>query len=228
MWPYAGFWMTALGFRWADVLSVEVEMATDVVYSVKPDAERGAGATRAEVPADWADVFTSAKINGRDVAASIGSGDTLDFVAGDATAYVHFPQGRHPGEPTDGPVMVIATPAMQITVYLETEDIIHLDFAVSLVKRRITAMHGMLGQSLHWARGAPAAVEGDDDMLYAVAGGELLGADFKYSLFGNAAAAAAKNDRVHRALLLPSMAADDSLMGGSPAAVRSFMAEGNA
>lgn len=34
---------------------------------------------------------------------------------------------------------------VQITAYLETEDITHLDFAVSLVKRRITAMHGMLG-----------------------------------------------------------------------------------
>ncbi|KAI8462222.1 MAG: hypothetical protein J3K34DRAFT_463038 [Monoraphidium minutum] len=124
--------------------------------------------------------------------------------------------------------MVIATPAMQITVYLETEDITHMDFAVSLVKRRITAMHGMLGQSLHWAPGAPAAVEGDDDMLYAVAGGDLLGADFKYNLFGKADAVAAKNARINRALLLPSMAAGDFLMAGSPAAVRSFMAEGNA
>ncbi|KAI8462198.1 MAG: hypothetical protein J3K34DRAFT_504501, partial [Monoraphidium minutum] len=117
VWPFAGFWMTALGFRWADVLSIEVEMATDVVYSVKPGAERGDGATRAVVPANWASVFTSAKINGKDVAASIGSGDTLKFGVGAAAASVHFPKGRHPGEPTDGPVMVIATPAMQVCAH---------------------------------------------------------------------------------------------------------------
>ncbi|KAI8465491.1 MAG: hypothetical protein J3K34DRAFT_461397 [Monoraphidium minutum] len=58
-------------------------------------------------------------------------------------------------------------------------------------------------QSLHWARGAPAAVEGGDDMLYSVASGDLLGAGFKYSLFGKAPAA----DAPRRLFLVPAAAA---------------------
>ncbi|KAI8477307.1 MAG: hypothetical protein J3K34DRAFT_108739 [Monoraphidium minutum] len=37
-WPWAGTWMTALGFRFASVLSVELELATDVQYAVRPGA----------------------------------------------------------------------------------------------------------------------------------------------------------------------------------------------
>ncbi|KAI8475728.1 MAG: hypothetical protein J3K34DRAFT_28891 [Monoraphidium minutum] len=198
-WPWAGTWMTAFGFRWSKKLSVELEMATDVKYAVEPNGGEPPSATRAEVPSDWAGVIAAARVNGQDVAARIGSGDTMAFGSGAAAASVHFPKDRHPGDPTDGPVMVITTPSMQVTFYLETEDVTHLDFAVDLLpsKDPITGMHGLLGQSLSWARGAPAAVEGGDDMLYVVADGDLLGAGFKYSLFGKAAAAT----RNHRSLL---------------------------
>ncbi|KAI8474249.1 MAG: hypothetical protein J3K34DRAFT_518375 [Monoraphidium minutum] len=220
-WPWAGTWMTAFGFRWSDKLLVQLEMATDVQYNVKPAGERGAGATRAVVRADWAGVFASAKVNGEDVVAKIGSGDTLAFGLGADAASVHFPEGRHPGDTTDGPVMVITTPGMQVTFYLETEDITHLDFAVALLpgKSAITAMHGLLGQSLGWARGAAAAVEGGDDMLYAVAGGDLLGAGFKYSLFGKAPAATTDAPRM-RTVLAGAGAARALLLAGSSAALR--------
>ena len=40
-------------------------------------------------------------------------------------------------------------------------------------------------QTLHWRHGAPAKVEGGDDLLYHIADG-LLGHDFAYSQFGKA------------------------------------------
>ncbi|KAI8474189.1 MAG: hypothetical protein J3K34DRAFT_518333 [Monoraphidium minutum] len=192
-WPWAGTWMTAFGFRWSDKLSVELGMATDVQYAVKTAGKPGA--TRAEVPSDWAGVIAAARVNGQDVAAKIGSGDTMAFGSGAAAASVHFPKGRHPDDPTDGPVMVITTPAMQVTFYLETEDVTHLDFAVALRASKssdaVTEMHGLLGC---------ADLVGGDDMLYAVDGGDILGAGFKYSLFGKAPNAGAA--RLTRALLL--------------------------
>ncbi|KAI8462208.1 MAG: hypothetical protein J3K34DRAFT_504083 [Monoraphidium minutum] len=190
-WPWAGTWMSAFGLRWSDKLSVELEMATDVKYAVNQNGECELGTTRAEVPTDWAGVIAAAKVNGQNVAAKIGSGDTMAFGSGTEAASVHFPKGRHPGDPTDGPVMVINTPAMQarVTFYLETEDITHLDFSVAL-KHAKNAMHGMLGC-------------GGDDMLYSVASGDLLGAGFKYSLFGKAPAA----DAPRRLFLVPAAAA---------------------
>ncbi|KAI8471956.1 MAG: hypothetical protein J3K34DRAFT_504980 [Monoraphidium minutum] len=187
-WPHAGAWMTAYGFRYADVLTLELELATDVDYAVAPDG-RGPDTTRAVVPADWRSVFAGLRVNGKDTAARIGSGETLNFgAAGEAS--VHFPSRRHAGDATDGPVVVIKTPGMQVKAYLESEDVTHLDFEIALIGAAIADgdAHGLLGQSLGWAPGAQAALQGHE-MDYVVEGaGGLLATAFKYSRFEGAAA----------------------------------------
>ncbi|KAI8462494.1 MAG: hypothetical protein J3K34DRAFT_397716 [Monoraphidium minutum] len=170
--------LTALGFRFAGDLTVEVELATDMEYAVRPDG-RGPGTGKAVLPTTWAGVFAGVRVNGEDAAAKVGSGETLRF--GDAS--VHFPAARHAADATDGPVLVLTTPGLQITCYLESEDVTHLDFAVTLVSGAAASgpMHGLLGQSLGWAAGAPAAIEGEE-MDYVIDAG-LLGTDFPFSAF---------------------------------------------
>ncbi|KAI8467540.1 MAG: hypothetical protein J3K34DRAFT_523627 [Monoraphidium minutum] len=181
-WPFAGAWMTGLGFRYGDILSVDLTMATDVVYKVVPDG-RGVGTTRAVLPEDWSDVFESMHINGKDEMENlIGTGETLLFgMAGEVS--VSFPFKRHDGDETDGTVAIIMTPGMRIKLFLESEDVTHLDFDISLFSSAINAAntHGLLGQSLAWGPGVPAAIEGHE-LEYVVQGG-LLGTDFKFSRF---------------------------------------------
>ncbi|KAI8473759.1 MAG: hypothetical protein J3K34DRAFT_165003 [Monoraphidium minutum] len=187
MWPFAGTWMTAFGFRYGSVLSVELELATDVVYKVVPE---GGGATppmgsmRAVLPAGWAGVISALRVNGEDVSRRVGGGDTLEFGAGASKASVHFPKDRHADDPTDGPVVVITTPDMQVTWYLESEDTTHLDLKISTLGRDIIDMHGVLGQSLAWPRAAPALMDGTD-LEFAVEGGLLSdgGAAYKFNRF---------------------------------------------
>ncbi|KAI8469175.1 MAG: hypothetical protein J3K34DRAFT_287962 [Monoraphidium minutum] len=198
-----------MGFRYAGVLSVELELATTVEYAVHPDG-RGADTTTADIPRDWAGVFAGVRVNGEDAAARVGSGDTLRF----GGASVHFPSARHAGNASDGPVLVVTTPQMQVTLYLESEDITHLDFAVTLYNGAASPpMHGLLGQSLYWVAGAPAAIEGSE----LVVEGGLLGTAFKYSTFTDEAlpAAAPRAKGPGRSLL--SVAAATPLSGGSAA-----------
>ncbi|KAI8469182.1 MAG: hypothetical protein J3K34DRAFT_522366 [Monoraphidium minutum] len=170
--------LTALGFRYAGGLSVELEFATTVEYAVHPDG-CGADTTTADIPRDWAGVFAGVRVNGKAAAARVGSGDTLRF----GGASVHFPAARHEGDASDGLMLVV-------TLYLESEDITHLDFAVTIDNgASLPPMHGLLGQSLAWAAGAPAAIEGSE-LEYAVEGG-LLGTAFKYSKSSEALPAAA-------------------------------------
>ncbi|KAI8467542.1 MAG: hypothetical protein J3K34DRAFT_480962, partial [Monoraphidium minutum] len=146
-WPFAGAWMTGIGFRFGNILSVTLEMATDVEYKVVPDG-RGEDTTRAILPKDWSKVFASMRVNGRNVLGLIGTGDTLlHGVAGEAS--VHFPDRRHKGDETDGTVAVITTPGMRIKLFLESEDVTHLDFEITLFSSAINAAntHGLLGQS---------------------------------------------------------------------------------
>ncbi|KAI8467543.1 MAG: hypothetical protein J3K34DRAFT_523630 [Monoraphidium minutum] len=167
-WPFAGAWMTGIGFRFGNILSVTLEMATDVEYKVVQDS-RGEGTTRAVLPEDWSDVFESMHINGKgDMEELIGTGETLLFgVAGEVS--VTFPFMRHVGDETDGTVAIIMTPGMGIKLFLD--------------------------ESLAWAPGVPAAIEGHE-LDYVVQGG-LLATDFKFGRFeaaagANAAAAAAR------------------------------------
>ncbi|KAI8475357.1 MAG: hypothetical protein J3K34DRAFT_464867 [Monoraphidium minutum] len=96
--------------------------------------------------------------------------------------------------------------------YIESEDTWHLDFKVSLkAGARLGRAHGLLGQSLYWSPGAPAAVEGGDDLQYALADG-LMGTAFKFNAFTGARRPAATT----RALLASTGA---SRAAGTPAAV---------
>ncbi|KAI8463858.1 MAG: hypothetical protein J3K34DRAFT_134260 [Monoraphidium minutum] len=196
VWPYAGAWMTAYGFRYGDALSVELELATDVVYKLRTEAraeDPSLEVTRAVLPGGWAGAISSLRVNGEDAARHVGSGDTLVFGEGASKASVHFPKGRHPNDPTDGPVVVISTPDMQVTFYLESEDTTHLDFAITMLDNGITDMHGVLGQSVAWPRAGPALMEGSD-LDYVVEGGLLAdgGKDYAFNRFTGRRAAATR------------------------------------
>ncbi|KAI8466157.1 MAG: hypothetical protein J3K34DRAFT_524762 [Monoraphidium minutum] len=206
-WPAAGTWITGLGLRAGSAMTVALRMVKDAAYTVVPDGAK----TRALPPKGAADLralVASAEINGRNMLGMIGSGDTIAI---DAKHAVHFPAATHKDDATDGPVMVIETPDSTWTWYLESEDTWHLDFKLGLkAGSSIKAMHGLLGQSLHWKPATKAVVEGGDDLAYIVSDG-LLGTNFKYSLFGKRATPTS------RALLrLPTSAA---LEAGTPAAL---------
>ncbi|KAI8470772.1 MAG: hypothetical protein J3K34DRAFT_521079 [Monoraphidium minutum] len=216
-WPSAGTWITGLGLKASDIMSIELRMRKDVPYTIVPYLEK-TRALRPEGAAPGAAglrvLLAAVIVNGQDVLGNedeeveckIGSGETLEFGNGHT---VHFPSNTHPNDPTDGPVMVINTPDSVWTWYLESEDTWHLDFKVGLKDTTaIKAMHGLLGQSLHWGPNGKAVVEGHD-LAYVVEGG-LMGTDFKYSLFGKRAAPA------RRALNAPEAGI---LLAGTPAAV---------
>ncbi|KAI8473181.1 MAG: hypothetical protein J3K34DRAFT_391954 [Monoraphidium minutum] len=215
-WPAAGTWVTGLGLRYRTSLAVELRMRKDVDHTIVPDGDKtralppkGASAGAAGLRA----LLAAATVNGQNVLAKVGSGETLDVAAG---TLVHFPDSTHPADPTDGPVMVIVTPTTTWTWYIESEDTWHLDFKVEVnAPSAIKQMHGLLGQSLHWAASAPAAVEGGDDMLYVVADG-LLGTDTKFGLFGKPAPASGSR----RALTAAAPAAAGPLAAGSAAALQ--------
>ncbi|KAI8464934.1 MAG: hypothetical protein J3K34DRAFT_525791 [Monoraphidium minutum] len=182
--PAAGSWLTAIGLRYGPSFSVVLRMRTDVANvdgpktrALHPSAGGGAGAFR--------ELLQSVQVNGADAMARVGSGETQQFEGG---VSVHWPAVRHQGDAQDGPVAVITTPNTTWTWYLESEDTWHLDFKVSLrAGARLGRTHGLLGQSLEWARGAPAVVEGGDDLQYALADG-LLGTAFKFNAFTGARA----------------------------------------
>ncbi|KAI8470577.1 MAG: hypothetical protein J3K34DRAFT_521244 [Monoraphidium minutum] len=200
-WPAAGTWVTALGLRSAAGagMAVELRMRKDTEHALVQDGAKTRALRPAGAPAGAAglrSLLAAASVNGADVLGRVGSGETLDL---GAAGSVHFPATAHAADAADGPVMVITTPATVWTWFLESEDTWHLDFKVQLRPgSTITRMHGLLGQSLHWAAGAPAAVEGGDDMLYAVKDG-LLGTDTRFRLFGKEDRAAADGRRALKA-----------------------------
>ncbi|KAI8467054.1 MAG: hypothetical protein J3K34DRAFT_524055 [Monoraphidium minutum] len=215
-WPAAGTWITGLGLRSAAGagMAVELRMRKDAAYTVVPEG----GKTRALQPegapkgaAGLRALLAAASVNGEDVLGKVGSGETLDLGGGNS---VHLPANTHTGDATDGPVMVVKTPDTTWTWYLESEDTWHLDFKVALnAGNAITRMHGLLGQTLHWARDSPAVLEGGDELRYAVRDG-LLGSDFAFNLFGKAGGRAPAGSR--REL---TQATSAGLAAGSPAAL---------
>ncbi|KAI8468582.1 MAG: hypothetical protein J3K34DRAFT_470761 [Monoraphidium minutum] len=177
--------LTGLGLRTrgaaegASDFTLVLRMKTSIPF----DLIEGARAPRAA----WRTCSKAFEVNGRPSLDEIESGDTLEFPESGVT--VHLPAERHGGDSTDGPIAVINTPDMVLEWYVESEDIWHLDFKVTLKKQGTAGkMHGILGQSLHWARGAPASKEGGD-LDYVLPDG-LLGTEFRYSRFGWRLAAA--------------------------------------
>ncbi|KAI8470596.1 MAG: hypothetical protein J3K34DRAFT_458806 [Monoraphidium minutum] len=191
-------WLTGLGLAYAADLRLEARLRTDVEYRLIEDPARKVGNTRALHPTGGegghGPLLASITANGKSLAHLVGSGETVAFGA----ARVFFPSTRHSGrgEEHDGPVLVASTPDIQLTLYLESDDIWHFDFTVVITSDRICDMHGMLGQSMHWEAGAPARVEGGSDLLYAIEDG-LAGTRFKFSRFGVSASpvAAAPHSR---------------------------------
>ncbi|KAI8465684.1 MAG: hypothetical protein J3K34DRAFT_525156 [Monoraphidium minutum] len=210
-WPAAGTWITGLGVRTATGATVELRMRKDVEHAVVPDGNKTRALPPKGVPTGAAGLralLDTVVVNGEDVLGSVGSGNTLDL---GNRHLVHFPATTHAGDAADGPVVVVETPDMSTTWYLESEDTWHLNFKVTLkAGNRIRAMHGLLGQSLHWTPGTEPVVEGGDDLAYVVRDG-LLGAEFKYSLFGRR-----NTDDARRAL---KVSAHGGLAGGTPAAL---------
>ncbi|KAI8466215.1 MAG: hypothetical protein J3K34DRAFT_472788 [Monoraphidium minutum] len=182
--PAAGSWLTAFGLRFGPSFSVVLRMRTDVDYTLVQEGDK----TRALHPSAGgagalSELLQSVQVNGADAMAKVGSGETQEFEGG---VSVHWPATRHAGDATDGPIAVITTPDTTWTWFIESEDTWHLDFKISLRSgARLDRMHGLLGQSMDWARGAPAVVEGGDDLQYVLADG-LLGTAFKFNAFTGA------------------------------------------
>ncbi|KAI8465359.1 MAG: hypothetical protein J3K34DRAFT_525418 [Monoraphidium minutum] len=182
--PAAGSWLTAFGLRYRHSFRVALRMRTDVDYTLVQEWNKTRAlhptASAAGGAGPFRELLQSVRVNGADATAKVGSGETQEFEGG---VSVHWPATRHKGDAQDGPVAVITTPDMTWTWYIESEDTWHLDFRVTFKEgARLGRVHGLLGQSMYWAPAAPAAVEGGDDMLYALADG-LLGTAFKFNAF---------------------------------------------
>ncbi|KAI8477248.1 MAG: hypothetical protein J3K34DRAFT_515912 [Monoraphidium minutum] len=161
-----------------------------MAYAVEGALGGGGGTTRAlPVKGGFRALLAFARVNGKDILSDlVESGRTLELggaTQGEGRATIHFPATKHAHDAASGPVAVITTPDFKVTLLVEAGDIYHLNFEVSISSRKVTALHGLLGQSLAWGAGAPAALEGSD-LDYAVEGG-LLGTAFKYSAWGKAA-----------------------------------------
>ncbi|KAI8465381.1 MAG: hypothetical protein J3K34DRAFT_525436 [Monoraphidium minutum] len=198
--PAAGSWLTAFGLRYGHSFRIALRMRTDVDYTLVQEWNK----TRALHPSASAaggagpfrELLQSVRVNGADAMPKVGSGETQEFEGG---VSVHWPETRHMGDAQDGPVAVITTPDMTWTWYIESEDTWHLDFRVTFKEgARLGRVHGLLGQSMYWAPAAPAAVEGGDDMLYALADG-LLGTAFKFNAFSALKYSRASDSRALRA-----------------------------
>ncbi|KAI8469102.1 MAG: hypothetical protein J3K34DRAFT_459523 [Monoraphidium minutum] len=123
-WPHAGTWMVGFGVRYADALAFEVALATDVPYDVVPDPARP-GKTRAAPVGGFGALLSLAAVNGEDALQGgwLGSGRTVALARG---AAVTFPASHHAHDASSGPLAVIATPGLTLTIYIEAGDIWHL------------------------------------------------------------------------------------------------------
>ncbi|KAI8468668.1 MAG: hypothetical protein J3K34DRAFT_477443 [Monoraphidium minutum] len=164
----AGTWMTGAGVRYGPDFSLALRMRTDAEYKIVPTPD-GRGTREVHPAGPGADgaysfraLLASLEINGKDVMPQLESGEVLTFAGG--AVRVHLPATKHKGDPTDGLLLML-----------------HLDFKLVTRSTAVRDMHGVLGQTWAWARGAPAAIEGDE-LDYALRDG-LLGTDFKYSCF---------------------------------------------
>lgn len=198
-------------------VSLLLRMKTSSEYKLIEDKSKGK--TRALHPdgpkGRLAALFEAFEVNGRPSLDALESGRILEFPESGVT--IHLPATRHANDPTDGPVAIISTPDMDLQLYLESEDIWHLDFKVALKNKGADyKWHGILGQSVYWAHGAAAEVEGGD-LDYVLPDG-LLGTEFRYSRFGRDEAPAAKHGTARRLLQ------DDDITGpmvaGSVAALQ--------
>ncbi|KAI8474668.1 MAG: hypothetical protein J3K34DRAFT_491743 [Monoraphidium minutum] len=187
-------------------------------------------------------LLASAAVNGEDVLGRVGSGDTLTCGADGAVSFPATTHAADPTDGPVMVIITPDTAWTWYIESEDTcEDASyvrpcppctpprHLDFRLELRPgNAITRMHGLLGtlqltqrpahpsplrQSLYWAPGAPAAVEGGDDLLYAVAGG-LLGTDTRFGLFGKTAPAPGAR-RTLMAAATPAAAAAAGLVAGS-------------
>lgn len=126
------------------------------------------------------------RVDGRDARDRLETGHTQEA----AGLRVHFPAARHAHDPTDGPLAIVTTPDLQITWYLESDDIWHLDFTASVFEgHALGAARGLIGQTLRGAAaagkekaGAAAKKPEGADADYFVPGG-LLGADGKHGAY---------------------------------------------
>lgn len=187
-WPFWGTWMRGFGFRFADALSVELMLRPLELPLVNVSRRREEALERQVLPEQGGyGALMALRVNGQAADDLLESGVTLRFTAADGgLVTVHFPtdDSKHPGDPTDGPVLVVATPQAKVVVFAETEQVLHLDLQLSLVNNiPVDDLHGVMGQTLRWqsAREAGRELEGEQDDY--VTGG-LLEPDFKFSTFG--------------------------------------------
>ncbi|KAI8473687.1 MAG: hypothetical protein J3K34DRAFT_410240 [Monoraphidium minutum] len=186
--PYMATWMTGFGFNYRDrhyglESTVELTMRTDVEYKVIKDDK---GNFRTAHPGGdgggFRALLSTFKVNGQSVLWRVETGKTQIMVG---NMSVYFADHKHPHDPTDGPIVVIVTPDLRLTFYMESDDIWHLDFNLQIrSNHQLNKVHGILGQSMppQWTKTNIMMLEGKMEKKYIVENG-LLGSEFKYNLY---------------------------------------------
>lgn len=192
-WPYWGTWMVAFGIQAGsagstDALALEVKLNNSAIYELV--SLPGTNKMRMVYPGTFSSIIR-VRNAGMDLTDWLESGKSLKFANETVTIYFPSKHDKHHGDPTDGPVVVITMPKMEVSIQLETEESLHFDFALRLLPgATITSMHGVLGQTFHWAnrhgkagstRVTSEQLQGSE-MDYEVRDG-ILGVDWKYNLF---------------------------------------------
>lgn len=223
MWPFWGTWMRGYGFRFSNALSMEVALLPLELPSINFTRD-GTVISRSVLPAGGYASVLKLHVNGEDVSDVLESGASYQF--GDANLHLPGTGSKHEGDASDGPVAVITTPMLRVVIYIETEEVVHLDLQLALLSAvDASSMHGVLGQTLRWQR-LPAdervvqGVEGD----YATAG--LLSADYKYNTF-HAKQPSVPRGTVRRSRMMMEKAVEPKVMlavGGAVGVPRHHMA----
>ncbi|KAI8475142.1 MAG: hypothetical protein J3K34DRAFT_456412 [Monoraphidium minutum] len=191
-------WMTGCGVRYGDALSLELKFdfqdpASQLKLYRDPDAKH-ATQMRVQHPETG---FLHVEVNGRHSDHLIGSGAPFEGLPPHLTVFFPPKTAVNAGDRTDGPICVIITPSLELTISKETEDSMHLDLTVKVTGPLSMDADGVLGQTVGWtAHGAPkgAVVAGiwvAGDGQFEVKNG-LLGAECPHNRFKAAAAGGVK------------------------------------
>lgn len=176
--------MRGFGFRFADILTVELKMASLELPSFNVTNDDGTVLERQSLPQGGYSKIMSLIINGEDAHDALQSGLSYRYGEQGRFASVHMPAESHPDDAQDGPAMVITTPYVKLVIYVETEEVLHYDIQVSLAGGfNLDDLHGVLGQTARWGRlpDEDRVIQGDEPD-YITPG--LLDPLFKFSTYG--------------------------------------------
>ncbi|KAI8473400.1 MAG: hypothetical protein J3K34DRAFT_411258 [Monoraphidium minutum] len=200
-------WMTGFGVRYLDALSLVVRLDADPAGMTlyRDEAAKHATKMRVKLPAGR---FLHVELNGAHRDELAGSGAPAEGMPPGVVVYFPPASAVNPGDASDGPVAMIRTPSLDISIFYESEDAAHLDVKISVVGPLAGQPHGLIGQTLSWAteRGAGAAIQDGvlaaENSAFEVTDG-TLGTAFPNNRFDPTGAAAPEAARTRSLLWAP-------------------------